>query len=112
MTIQFRSLAIALAISVPIALMTKAESSAAPSNGTSIKAAVPAVTIDVRYHVRRGRPYPWYRGYPTPESYLEYRTQDAYWGYPTYNSYRDYPTYNSYSSYPTYHRPGFSYGWW
>ena len=53
MKIQVRSLAIALAIAVPIAVATTAESSAAPINGTSIKAAVPAVTMDVRYRVRR-----------------------------------------------------------
>ena len=55
MKIQVRSLAIALAIAVPIAVATTAESSAAPINGTSIKAAVPAVTTDVRYRVRRDR---------------------------------------------------------
>ncbi len=94
MKIQVHSLAIALAIAVPIAVTATAKSSAAPINGTSIKAAVPAVTMDVRYRVRRGYPYP------------------SYWGYPTYNSYWGYPTYNSYSSYPTYYYPGFSYGWW
>lgn len=55
MKIQVRSLAIALAIAVPIAVATTAESSAAPINGTSIKAAVPAATTDVRYRVRRDR---------------------------------------------------------
>ena len=55
MKIQVRSLAIALAIAVPIAVATTAKSSAAPINGTSIKAAVPAVTTDVRYRVRRDR---------------------------------------------------------
>jgi hypothetical protein len=55
--IQVRSLAIALAIPVPIAVAATAKSSAAPINGTSIKAAIPAVT-DVRYQVRRGHPYP------------------------------------------------------
>jgi hypothetical protein len=94
MKIQVRSLAIALAIAVPIAVTATAKSSAAPINGTSIKAAVPVVTTDVRYQVRRRHPYP------------------SYWGYPTYNSYWGYPTYNSYSSYPTYYYPGFSYGWW
>jgi len=53
MKFQVRSLAIALAIAVPIAVATTAKSSAAPINGTSIKAAVPAVTMDVRYRVRR-----------------------------------------------------------
>jgi hypothetical protein len=88
---QVRSLAVALAIAVPIAVAT-AKSSAAPINGSSVKAAVPAVTMDVRYRVRRSHPYP------------------SYWGYPTYNSYWGYPT--PYSSYPTYYYPGFSYGWW
>jgi hypothetical protein len=52
-TIQVRGLAIALAIAVPIAVAATAESSAAPINCTSIKAAVPAATTDVRYRVRR-----------------------------------------------------------
>ena len=96
MKIQVRSLAIALAIALPIAATATAKSSAAPINGTSIKAAVPAVTTDVRYRVRRGHPYPSYRGYPT---------------YNSYSSYFGYPTYNSYWRYPTYYYPGFSYGW-
>jgi hypothetical protein len=79
--IQVRSLAVALAIAVPMAVAT-AKSSAAPINGSSVKAAVPAVTTDVRYRVRRGHPYP------------------PYWDYPAYNSY--YPPYNPYSGYPTY----------
>jgi len=112
MKFQVRSLAIALAIAVPIAGAATAKSSAAPINGTSIKAAVPAVTTDVRYQVRRGHPYPSYRGYPTDNSYWGYPTYNSYWGHPTYNSYWGYPTYNSYSSYPTYYYPGFSYGWW
>jgi hypothetical protein len=78
MTIQVRSLAIALAIAVPIAVTATAKSSAALINGMSIKAAVPAVTTDVRYQVRRGHPYPSYWGYPAYSSY---------WGDPTYNSY-------------------------
>jgi hypothetical protein len=82
--IQVRSLAVALAIAVPIAVAT-AKSSAAPINGSSAKAAVPAVTTDVRYRVRRSHPCP------------------SYWGYPTYDPY---------SSYPIYYYPGFSYGWW
>jgi hypothetical protein len=77
MKIQVRCLAIALAIAVPIAVSATTKSSAAPINGTSIKAAVPAVTTDVRYQVRRGHPYPSYWGYPAYSSY---------WGYPTYNS--------------------------
>ena len=99
MKIQVRSLAIALAIAVPIAVATTAESSAAPINGTSIKAAVPAVTTDVRYQVRRGRPYPSCWGY------------NSYWGYPASSSYWGYPTYNSYWRYPTYYYPDSSYGW-
>jgi hypothetical protein len=100
MKIRVCSLAIALAIAVPIAVAATAKSSAAPINGTSIKAAVPAVTTDVRYRVRRG--------YPTYNSYR---------GYPAYSSYWGYPPYNSYWSYPTYYYPGFSYaggdyGWW
>ena len=94
MKIQVRSLAIALAIAVPIAVAATAKSSAAPINGTSVKAAVPAVTTDVCYRVRWGHPYP------------------SYWRNPTDNSYWGYPIYYSYSSYPTYYYPGFSYGWW
>jgi hypothetical protein len=100
--IQVRSFAVALAIAVPIAVAT-AKSSAAPINGSSVKAAVPALTMDVRYRVRRSHPYPSYWGYPT---------YNSYWGYPAYNSYWGRPTYNPYSSYPTYYYPGFSYGWW
>jgi hypothetical protein len=37
------------------------------ADGTSIKAAVPAVTTDVRYRVRR-----------------DYPTYNSYWGYPAY----------------------------
>jgi hypothetical protein len=55
MKIQVRCLVIALAIAVPIAAAAAATSSAAPINGTSIKAAVPAVTTDVRYRVRLPR---------------------------------------------------------
>jgi hypothetical protein len=84
MKFQVRSLAIALAIVVPIAVAATANSSAAPINGTSIKAAAPAVTTDVRYRVRRGDPYPSYSGY------------NSYWGYPAYSSYWGYPTYDSY----------------
>jgi hypothetical protein len=57
MKIQVRSFAIALAIAVPIAVAATAKSSAAPINGTSLKAAVPAVATDVRYRVRRDHPY-------------------------------------------------------
>ena len=102
MKIQVRSLAVALAIAALIAIAT-AKSSAAPINGSSVKAAVPAVTTDVRYRARRSQPHPSYWGYPI---------YDSYWGYPAYNSYWGYPTYNPYSSYPTYYYPRFSYGWW
>ena len=96
MKIQVRSLAIALAIAVPIAVATTAESSAAPINGTSIKAAVPAVTTDVRYRERRDRGT---RGVQrTPNDY----PYPSYWGYPTYNSYW---------RYSTYYYPDSSYGW-
>ena len=96
MKIQVPRLAIALAIAGPLAVAATAQSSAAPTNGMSIKAAVPAVTTDVRYRVRRDYPYP------------------SYWGYPTYNSYWGYPTYNSYWSYPAYNYayPGYAYGEW
>jgi hypothetical protein len=83
MKTQVRGPAIALAIAVPIiAVAATAKSSAAPINGTSIKAAVPAVATDVRYQVRRGHPYPSYWGYST-----------SYWGYPAYGSYWGYSTY-------------------
>src|SRR6516164_8096650 len=83
MKIQVRNLAIALAIAVPIAVTATAKSSAAPINGTSIEAAVPAVTTDVGYHVRRDRPLPSYWGYPTYNSYWGYPAYSSYWGYPT-----------------------------
>ena len=79
MKVQVHRLAIALAITVPIAVAATANSSAAPINGTSIKAAVPAVTTDARYRVRRG--------YPTYNSYRGYPAYSSYWGYPAYNSY-------------------------
>jgi hypothetical protein len=82
MKIQVRSLAIAIAIAVPIAVTATAKSSAAPINGTSMKAAVPAVTTDVRY-----QPHLSYWGYPTDNSYWGYPAYRSYWGYPTYNSY-------------------------
>jgi hypothetical protein len=105
MKIQVRSLAIALAIVVPIAVATTAKSFAAPINGTSIKVAVAAVKTDVRYRVRRDRGM---RGVQrTPNDY----PYPSYWDYPTYNSYWRYPTYNSYWRYPTYYYPDFSYGW-
>jgi hypothetical protein len=96
MTTQIRSLAIALAIAVPIAMTATTRSSAVPINGTSIKASVPAVTTDVRYHVRRGHPYPSY--YPTYNSYWGYPAYSSYWGYPTYHSYYGAYGYGHYSS--------------
>ena len=90
MKIQVRSLAIALAIAVPIAVAATAKSSAAPINGTSIKAAVPAVTTDVRYRVRRDRGARSVQRAPNDYPY------PSYWGYPAYSSYWGYPTYNSY----------------
>ena len=105
MKIQIRSLSIALAIAVPIAVATTAKSSAAPINGTSIKSAVPAVTTDVRYRVRRDRGTHGVQRTPNDYPY------PSYWGYPTYNSYWSYPTYNSDWRYPTYYYPDSSYGW-
>jgi len=64
MKIQVRRLAIAVAIAVPLAVAATAQSSAAPINGMSIKAAVPAVTTDVRYRAYRDNPYASYSGYP------------------------------------------------
>jgi hypothetical protein len=99
MKIQVCRLAIALAIAGPLAVAATAKSSAAPINGMSIKAAVPAVTTDVRYRAYRDYPYPSYWGYPTYYSY----------GYPTYYSYGypDYWTYSQYWRYPRY----YAYGW-
>ena len=90
MKIQVRRLAIALAIAGPLAVAATAKSSAAPINGTSIKAAVPAVTTDVRYRV--------YYSYP------------SYWGYPTYYS-PGYPANWTYSPYWSYPR-SYPYSWW
>ena len=75
MKIQVRRLAIALAIAGPLAVAATAKLSAAPIIGMSIKAAVPAVTTDVRYRANRDYPYA------------------SYWGYPTYY-YNGYPTYH------------------
>jgi hypothetical protein len=96
MKTQVRSLAIALGIAVPIAIATAAKSAAAPINGTVIKAAVPAMTTDVRYRVRRDRGACGVQRTPNDYAY------PSYWGYPSYNSYWRYPTYSY---------PGFSYGW-
>src|ERR1700751_1133214 len=71
MKIQVRRLAVALVVAGPLVMAGAAKSSAAPMNGTSIKAAAPAVTIDVRY---RG-----YSDYPYA----------SYWGSPTYYYYED-----------------------
>ena len=57
MKIQVRSLAIALAIGGSLTVAATAQSSAAPINGMSIKAAVPALTTDVRYWANRDYPY-------------------------------------------------------
>jgi hypothetical protein len=94
MKIQVRSLAIALAIAGPLTVAATAKSSAAPINGMSIKAAVPALTSDVRYRAYRDYPYASYWGYPTY----------SYYGYPTYNY--AYPGYRTYSPYWN------AYGWW
>ena len=70
MKIQVRRLAIALAIAGPFAVAATANSPAAPINGMSIKAAVPAVTTDVRYRAHRNDPYPSYLGYPSIDQAL------------------------------------------
>ena len=88
MKIQVGRLAIALAIAGPLTVAATAKSSAAPINGMSIKAAVPALTTDVRYRANRDYPYASYWGYPTY----------YYYGYPTY-SYYGYPGYGTYSPY-------------
>jgi hypothetical protein len=98
MNIQVRRLAIALAIAAPLAMAATAESSAAPINGMSIKAAVPAVTTDVRYRARQDYPYP---------SHWDRPIYNSYWGYPAYDSFEGYPTY--YYSYPGYW--SYAYGW-
>jgi hypothetical protein len=97
MKIQVRSLAIALAIAGPLTVAATAKSSAAPINGTSIKAAVPALTTDVRYRANRDYPYASYWGYPTY----------YYYGYPTTSSY-----YYAYPGYLTYSPYWNAYGWW
>ena len=96
MKIQVRRLAIALAIAGPLTVATAAQSSAAPINGTSIKAAVPTVTTDVRYRVYRDSPYPSYWGYPT---YYSYGYPAYYYGYPRYWSYSPYWSYPGYYAY-------------
>ena len=97
MKIQVRSLAIALAIAGPLTVAATAKSSAAPVNGMSIKAAVPAPTTDVRYRANRDYPYASYWSYPTY----------YYYGYPTtFSYYYAYPNYRTYSPYWN------AYGWW
>jgi hypothetical protein len=96
MKIQVRRLAIALAIAGPLAVAATAQSSAAPINGISIKAAVPALTTDVRYRANRDYPYASYWAYPTY----------YYYGYPSSSYYYAYPGYWSYSPYWN------AYGWW
>ena len=98
MKIQVRNLAIALAIAGPLTVAATAKSSAAPTNGMSIKAAaVPALTTDVRYRANRDYPYASYWGYPTY----------YYYGYPTtFSYYYAYPNYRTYSPYWN------AYGWW
>ena len=84
MKIQVRRLAIALAIAGPLAVVATAKSSAAPINGMSIKAAVTAVTTDVRYRAYRDNRYPSDRGYPTYNNYgyPDYSMYSRSWGYP------------------------------
>ena len=90
MKIQARNLAIAIAIAGPLGLAAASQASAAPTDGISIKAAVPAVTTDVRYRV--------------------YYTYPSYWGYPTYYYY-GYPNYGAYSPYWRYPQY-YAYSWW
>jgi hypothetical protein len=90
MKIQVRRLAIALAIAGPLAVAATANSSAAPINGVSFKAAAPAVTTDVRYRAYRDYPYSSYSGYPT---YYYYYGYPSYW---TYSPYYVYPQYYGY----------------
>jgi len=100
MKFQVCRLAIALAIAGPLAVAATAKSSAAAINGVSIKAAIPAVTTDVRYRAYRANPdyrYPSYSGYPTY----------YYYGYPNYWAYSPY-AYSPYWVYPQY----YAYDWW
>ena len=89
MKIQFRRLAVALVVAGPLAMAGAATSSAAPVNGTSIKAAVPAATIDVRYRGYWDYPYASYWGYPAYYYYggPNYWTYSPYWSYPRYYYY-------------------------
>ena len=83
MKIQVCRLAIAVAIAVPLAGTATAQSSAAPINGTSIKAAAPAVTTDVRNRVYRDYPY-YYSDWGYPNYYYYEYSNDWYWSYPRY----------------------------
>ena len=97
MKVRVRILAIALIIAGPLTMAATAKSSAAPINGMSIKAAVPAPTTDVRYRANRDYPYASYWSYPTY----------YYYGYPTtFSYYYAYPNYRTYSPYWN------AYGWW
>ena len=92
MKFQVCRLAIALAIAGSLAVAATAKSSAAPINGVSIKAAIPAVTTDVRYRAYRANPdyrYPSYSGYPTYYyyGYPNYWAYSPYWVYPQYYAY-------------------------
>jgi len=97
MKIPARSLAIALAIAGSLTVAATAQSSAAPIHHMSVKAAVPALTTDVRYRVNRDYPYASYWGYPTYYYYGYPRTSSYYYAYPNYWTYS--PYYNAY-------------GWW
>jgi hypothetical protein len=89
MKIQIRRLAVALVVAGPLAMAGAATSSAAPINGTSIKAAVPAVVTDVRYRGYSDYPYASYWGYPAYYYYggPNYWTYSPYWSYPRYYYY-------------------------
>ncbi|WP_342738649.1 hypothetical protein [Bradyrhizobium sp. B117] len=87
MKTQIRGLAAALAVAVSIAVVATADSSAAPINGTSIKAGVLTGMTEVRYRVRRSHPYPQHWSYPAFYSGWGYPAYGSYWGYPTDESY-------------------------
>ena len=90
MKIQVRRLAVALVVAGPLVMAGAAKSSAAPMNGTSIRAAAPAVTIDVRYRGYSDYPYASYWGYPTYYYYGDpnYWTYSPSWRYPRYYYYQ------------------------
>lgn len=87
MKTQIRSLAVALAVAVPIAIVATADSSAAPINATSTKAGVPSGTTAVRYRIRRSHPYPHHWSHPAYYSGWGYPAYGSYWGYPSDESY-------------------------